>query len=73
MYSQISDALELPLLTCPQIDITLERMKRDKAKQKALLAIRTIVEAAKELAKAEQAYYERKPHKPRRGGPTDDR
>ena len=33
-------------------------MKRDKAKQKAVAAIRTIVEAAKELAKAEKAYLE---------------
>ena len=32
-------------------------MQKEKAKQKAVAAIRIIVEAAKELAKAEQAYY----------------
>jgi hypothetical protein len=31
-------------------------MKREKAKQKAVDAIRTIVQAAKELAEAEAAY-----------------
>lgn len=36
-------------------------MKRDKAKQKAKAAIETIVQAAKELAAAEQAYYGRQP------------
>ena len=36
-------------------------MKREKAKQKAVDAIEAIVRAAKELAKAEQAYYGRKP------------
>ncbi len=33
-------------------------MTQKKAKQKAVAAIRTIVEAAKKLAKAEEIYYE---------------
>ncbi|MBL7146798.1 MAG: hypothetical protein ISS76_21340 [Phycisphaerae bacterium] len=39
-------------------------MKRDKAKQKAKAAIETIIQAAKELAAAEQAYYSRQPKEP---------
>ncbi|MHC4461406.1 MAG: hypothetical protein ACYS6W_02275 [Planctomycetota bacterium] len=35
-------------------------MKREKAKQKAVAAIRDIVRAAKELAAAEAAYYKHK-------------
>ena len=35
-------------------------MKRETAKQKAAKAIEAIVQAAKELTKAEQAYYGRK-------------
>ena len=46
-------------------------MKRETAKQRAVDAIETIVRAAKELAKAEQAYYEQKPHKARRGASGD--
>ena len=38
-------------------------MKNKEAKQKAVAAIRVIVEAAKELAKAEQAFYGNKSHK----------
>jgi hypothetical protein len=37
---------------------------KEKAKRKAVAAIGEIVRAAKELAKAEQAYYNRKPRKP---------
>jgi hypothetical protein len=33
-------------------------MKKEKAKQKAVAAIRTIVEAAKKLAEAEAIYYQ---------------
>jgi len=47
-------------------------MKRDKAKQKAVATIRAIVEAAKELAKAEQDYYVSKPRKSRAGGRNHD-
>jgi len=46
-------------------------MKRETAKQKAVDAIETIVRAAKELAKAEQAYYEHKPRKQRSGAKND--
>ena len=42
-------------------------MTREKAKQKAVDAIETIVRAAKELAEAEQAYYEQKRRKQRPG------
>jgi hypothetical protein len=38
-------------------------MKSKKAKEKAVAAIGEIVRAAKELVKAEQAYYNRKPRK----------
>jgi hypothetical protein len=41
-------------------------MKNLRAKKKAVAAIRKIVNAAKELAKAEQAYYNRKPKTPRK-------
>ena len=54
-------------------------MRNQKAKEKVVDAIEKIIRAAKELAKAEQAYYNRKPRKPtvlnsegKRGG-TDDR
>jgi len=47
-------------------------MKREKAKRKAIDAIETIVRAAKELAKAEQAYYGCKPREPRSGGRNND-
>ncbi|MCP4611794.1 MAG: hypothetical protein GY845_24085 [Planctomycetes bacterium] len=46
-------------------------MKREEAKQKAVDAIETIVRAAKELAKAEQVYYDRKPRKTRSGDNND--
>jgi hypothetical protein len=36
-------------------------MKNEKSKQKAVAAIKAIVRAAKELAEAEHAYYNRKP------------
>ncbi|MBN2594800.1 MAG: hypothetical protein JXA81_14935 [Sedimentisphaerales bacterium] len=48
-------------------------MKNERAKQKAVAAIRTIIKAAKELAKAEQAYYGRKSRKSRLGGRKNDR
>jgi hypothetical protein len=45
----------------------MDSMKREKAKQQVVAAIEAIIRAAKELARAEQAYYERKPREPRRG------
>jgi hypothetical protein len=36
-------------------------MKNERAKQKTVDAIREIIRAAKELAKAEMAYHNRKP------------
>ena len=59
-------ARKLALLTQLQISFIIRSdMKRDKAKQKAVAAIRTIVEAAKELAEAEAVYndLEKKPRK----------
>jgi hypothetical protein len=43
-------------------------MKRETARQRAVDAIETIIRAAKELAKAEKAYYESKPREARQGG-----
>ena len=43
-------------------------MKHRTAKQKAVDAIDAIVQAAKELAKAEQAYYQHKPRRRRKTG-----
>jgi hypothetical protein len=40
-------------------------MKNAKSKEKAVRAIRKIVNAAKELAKAEAIYYNRKARKPK--------
>lgn len=42
-------------------------MSRERAKQKAVAAIQTIVEAAKELAKAEEVYF-KSPSKSRQKG-----
>ena len=39
-----------------------EDMTKDKARQKAVAAIRIIVDAAKELAEAEEIYYGPKPN-----------
>lgn len=39
-------------------------MKKELAKQKAINATKVIIEAAKDLTKAEQAYYGRKPKEP---------